>query len=167
MATSIITSTIRQIDDYALSVNGDYLSNRTFLLGHLTAAVKSVLGSVPSRPLLDASGGLYDADTTEVSLSSASVLGGVRRIVLSIKADHLCDISAEKNGDVAVYDERVVNKVSRRVAGHAAIALAEMAGSRFPNTLRADVHLLVATTDEQHATVVVEITDKGGKGVQR
>lgn len=159
MATAIITSVTRSIEDYAISVSGDYVSNRSNVLKRITAAIHQAFGS-GSHILIDDTGKPYNGQTIGIEYENPYVSDGRYVLTFSIRGERLCDIHSLGGIARPVYDERVVRQLCSRALGQVGIAIGEMVGFKFPNIFSADVHVTVATTDEQHAIVVVAITDQ-------
>jgi len=159
MATAIITSVARQIDDYAISVSGDYVSNRSNVLRRVTAAIHEAFGS-DAHILLDDTGKPHNGQTIGIRYENPFVSDGRYVLTFSIKGERICEFHHFGNIVRPIYDERVVRQLVERATGRVGNAIAEMVGFKFPNIFTANVRVTVATTDEQHATVVVEITDK-------
>lgn len=159
MATAIITSVIRTIDDCAISISGDYVSNRSNVLRRITAAIHEAFGA-GAHILLDDTGKPINGQTIGIKFECPYVSDGRYTLTFSIKGERICDIHSLGAIARPVYDERVVRQLVERALGQVGIALGEMVGFKFPNFFSADVRVTVATTDEQHTTVVIEITDK-------
>lgn len=159
MATAIITSVIRTIDDYAISINGDYVSNRSNVLRRITAAVHEAFGA-GSHVLLDDEGKPVDSRTFGVTYESPYVTDGRYTLTYTVRGDRICDIKSLCGIPRCTFDERVVRRVVDRALGQVGMALGEMVGFKFPNIFNATVRVTVATTDEQHAIVVIDIQDK-------
>lgn len=159
MATAIITSVTRTIDDYAITINTEYVSNRSNVLRRIAAALYEAFGA-GAHILIDEDGKPYNGQTIGVKYENPMVSDGRYVITYSLKAERLCEFHSLGNIVRPVFDERVVRQVVERALGRVGIALGEMVGFKFPNLFSADVRVTVATTDEQHATVVIEITDK-------
>lgn len=159
MATAIITSVSRTIDDYAISINSEYVTNRSNVLRRIAAALYEAFGA-GAHTLIDEDGKPFNGQTIGVKYENPMVSDGRYVITYSLKAERLCEFHNFGSIVHPVFDERVVRQVVERALGRVGIALGEMVGFEFPNFFSADVRVTVATTDEQHATVVVEITDK-------
>ena len=159
MATAIITSVTRTIDTYATSINSEYVSNYSNVLRRITAAIHEAFGS-GAHILLDDDGKPINGQTFGIRFENPCVSDGRYTLTFSVKGDRICDIHSLGNIARPIYDERVVRQVVERALGRVGIVLGEMTGFKFPNIFSADVRVTVATTDEQHATVVIEITDK-------
>ena len=160
MATAIITSVIRTIDDYAITINGDYVSNRSNVLRRITAAIHEAFGA-GSHVLLDDEGNPVDGRTIGIRFENPYITNGRYTLTYSVRGERICDIKSLCGIPRAVYDERVVRQLVERALGQVGIALGEMVGFKFPNFFSADVRVTVATTNEQQAVVVIDIQDKG------
>ncbi|PKQ16746.1 MAG: hypothetical protein CVT67_02950 [Actinobacteria bacterium HGW-Actinobacteria-7] len=165
MATAIIKPVIKdktvksKVYLYATSISGDYVSNHLNIGRRLKEDLHDAFGA-GAHILVDANGKPYNGQTIGIDGEPPTVSDGHYRFEYHLKADRLCRVWYSSGAAQTIYDERVVKQVVDLATRRIGMAVSQMIGFKFPSFIDADLEVTVVTSDEQHATVVIEIQDK-------
>ena len=165
MATAIIKPVVKAktvtstLEIYATSINGDYISNHTNIGRRLVKTLHRAFGA-GAHILVDTNGKPYNGQTIGIDGEPPTASDGHYRFEYHLKADRLCRVWYSSGAAQTIYDERVVKQVVDLATRRIGMAVSQMVCFKFPSFIDADLEVTVITSDEQHATVVIEITDK-------